>query len=164
MFHWHIVDSQSFPLQVPGFMELAEKGAYDADSVYTPEDVQSIIDYAGEVCAFVGQAALYSSFSCSVASMFLLRLTFPVTPAWSHLPIPNTSPASPNVLGNTMPPSHHLVSCVLPLSRQSRSLLRSYAPPQRCSLEATSALAATRSTCVAMKTTRRQRSSSKRRA
>ena len=81
MFHWHIVDSQSFPLQVPGFMELAEKGAYDADSVYTPEDVQSIIDYAGEVCAFVGQAALYSSFSCSVALMFLLRLTFPVTPA-----------------------------------------------------------------------------------
>ncbi|KZV60324.1 glycoside hydrolase family 20 protein [Peniophora sp. CONT] len=48
MFHWHIVDSQSFPLQIPGFMQLAEKGAYDADSVYTPEDVQTIIDYAGE--------------------------------------------------------------------------------------------------------------------
>ncbi|KAG7088854.1 hypothetical protein E1B28_012808 [Marasmius oreades] len=45
-FHWHVVDSQSFPLQVPGFMELSEKGAYSPSSVYTPEVVKDIVAYA----------------------------------------------------------------------------------------------------------------------
>ncbi|KAF8262392.1 glycoside hydrolase family 20 protein [Lactarius quietus] len=47
-FHWHVVDSQSFPLVVPGFANLAENGAYSASSVYTPEDVADIISYAGQ--------------------------------------------------------------------------------------------------------------------
>lgn len=46
-FHWHIVDSQSFPLEVPGFPELAQKGAYDASSVYSAKDVADIVSYAG---------------------------------------------------------------------------------------------------------------------
>jgi len=46
-FHWHVVDSQSFPLQVPGFTELAAKGAYSTSMVYSPSDVQDIISYAG---------------------------------------------------------------------------------------------------------------------
>ena len=50
-FHWHIVDSQSFPLQVPGFTDLAAKGAYDAPSVYSPSDVAGIVAYAGAVGA-----------------------------------------------------------------------------------------------------------------
>ncbi|KAK1230412.1 Glucosamine-6-phosphate isomerase (Glucosamine-6-phosphate deaminase) (GNPDA) (GlcN6P deaminase) [Marasmius sp. AFHP31] len=45
-FHWHVVDSQSFPLQIPGFLELSEKGAYSPSSVYTQEDVKDIIAYA----------------------------------------------------------------------------------------------------------------------
>ncbi|TDL19713.1 N-acetylhexosaminidase [Rickenella mellea] len=45
-FHWHIVDSQSFPLQVPGFPELSAKGAYASNLVYTPADVQNIVSYA----------------------------------------------------------------------------------------------------------------------
>ncbi|KAJ8081134.1 Glucosamine-6-phosphate isomerase (Glucosamine-6-phosphate deaminase) (GNPDA) (GlcN6P deaminase) [Marasmius tenuissimus] len=45
-FHWHVVDSQSFPLQIPGFLELSEKGAYTPSSVYTQEDVKDIIAYA----------------------------------------------------------------------------------------------------------------------
>ncbi|KAL0064301.1 Glucosamine-6-phosphate isomerase (Glucosamine-6-phosphate deaminase) (GNPDA) (GlcN6P deaminase) [Marasmius tenuissimus] len=45
-FHWHVVDSQSFPLQVPGFMELAEKGAYSSSAVYTQQDVKDIVSYA----------------------------------------------------------------------------------------------------------------------
>ena len=48
-FHWHVTDSQSFPLQVPGFTELAEKGAYDASMVYSPSDIKDIVDYAGAV-------------------------------------------------------------------------------------------------------------------
>ncbi|KDQ16047.1 glycoside hydrolase family 20 protein [Botryobasidium botryosum FD-172 SS1] len=47
-FHWHVVDSQSFPLQIAAFPELSQKGAYSATEVYTPEDVKDIITYAGE--------------------------------------------------------------------------------------------------------------------
>lgn len=49
MFHWHIVDSQSFPLEVAGFPELAQKGAYSSDESYTPADIQDIVSYAGAV-------------------------------------------------------------------------------------------------------------------
>ncbi|KAJ7904845.1 beta-hexosaminidase [Mycena leptocephala] len=46
MFHWHIVDSQSFPLSLPEFPELAQKGAYSASEIYSPADVQEIVSYA----------------------------------------------------------------------------------------------------------------------
>lgn len=45
-FHWHVVDSQSFPLVVPGFTELSAKGAYSSDQVYTTNDVKDIVQYA----------------------------------------------------------------------------------------------------------------------
>ena len=51
MFHWHVVDSQSFPLVVDEFPELAETGAYSADKVYTPDDVQDVVQYANQVGA-----------------------------------------------------------------------------------------------------------------
>ncbi|KAJ3566880.1 hypothetical protein NP233_g6720 [Leucocoprinus birnbaumii] len=44
--HWHVVDSQSFPLVVPGFEELSQKGAYSALEVYTPDNVKDIVAYA----------------------------------------------------------------------------------------------------------------------
>ncbi|EJC98475.1 beta-hexosaminidase [Fomitiporia mediterranea MF3/22] len=44
--YWHVVDSQSFPLEVSPFPELSQKGAYSAERVYTEGDVQDIIDYA----------------------------------------------------------------------------------------------------------------------
>ncbi|KAF8817042.1 N-acetylhexosaminidase [Phlegmacium glaucopus] len=46
-FHWHVVDSQSFPLTIPGFPELSQKGAYSAQEVYSSKDVQDIVTYAG---------------------------------------------------------------------------------------------------------------------
>lgn len=48
-FHWHVVDSQSFPLTIPGFPELSQKGAYSSSEVYSSADVQDIITYAGAV-------------------------------------------------------------------------------------------------------------------
>lgn len=48
-FHWHVVDSQSFPLQVPGFTDLADKGAYSSSMVYSSDDVTNIVNYAGAV-------------------------------------------------------------------------------------------------------------------
>jgi hexosaminidase len=44
--HWHVVDSQSFPLVIPGFTALAAKGAYSSSDVYTPSDVKEIVSYA----------------------------------------------------------------------------------------------------------------------
>lgn len=45
-FHWHVVDSQSFPLIVPGFEQISQKSAYSASMVYTAQDVQDIVSYA----------------------------------------------------------------------------------------------------------------------
>lgn len=47
--YWHIADSQSFPLQVKAFPELAEKGAYSNDEFYSENDVREINQYANEV-------------------------------------------------------------------------------------------------------------------
>lgn len=47
-FHWHVVDSQSFSLVVPEFPEISAKGAYSADEVYNPSDVQDIVTYAAQ--------------------------------------------------------------------------------------------------------------------
>ena len=45
VFHWHIVDTQSFPLHLHDLPELS-RGAYSPDEIYTPEDVQHIVEYA----------------------------------------------------------------------------------------------------------------------
>jgi len=44
--HIHITDSQSWPLVIPALPELAKKGAYRPDLVYTPEDIEHIQRYA----------------------------------------------------------------------------------------------------------------------
>lgn len=48
-FHWHITDSESFPLEVSQFPALAENGAYSLQEVYTESDVQYIVSYAAAV-------------------------------------------------------------------------------------------------------------------
>ncbi|TFK39090.1 N-acetylhexosaminidase [Crucibulum laeve] len=47
MFHWHVTDSQSFPLEIPNFPEISSKGAYSTQQVYSSADVQDIVSYAG---------------------------------------------------------------------------------------------------------------------
>ncbi|TFK70530.1 N-acetylhexosaminidase [Pluteus cervinus] len=44
--HWHVVDSQSFPLVIPGFESISQKGAYNSAAVYTPQNVKDIVSYA----------------------------------------------------------------------------------------------------------------------
>lgn len=45
VFHWHITDSQSFPIELPTVPELAEKGAYGAEMRYAVKDVAEIVEY-----------------------------------------------------------------------------------------------------------------------
>ncbi|VVC99098.1 unnamed protein product [Leptidea sinapis] len=46
VFHWHIVDDQSFPYQSERFPELSGQGAYDQSIVYKKEDIESVVEYA----------------------------------------------------------------------------------------------------------------------
>lgn len=46
VFHWHIVDDQSFPYVSTKFPQMSKKGAFSDKHVYSQEDIKSIIDYA----------------------------------------------------------------------------------------------------------------------
>uniref|UniRef100_A0A8R7TFT7 Beta-hexosaminidase n=1 Tax=Triticum urartu TaxID=4572 RepID=A0A8R7TFT7_TRIUA len=46
VFHWHITDSQSFPIELPSEPMLAEMGAYGEDMRYTVKDVKRIVEFA----------------------------------------------------------------------------------------------------------------------
>ncbi len=48
-FHWHVVDSQSFPLEIAEFPSLSAKGAYSSSSVYSASDIKDIVAYAAAV-------------------------------------------------------------------------------------------------------------------
>lgn len=45
-FHWHVSDSQSFPLKLASAPQLAQHGAYGPGAIYTPEDVRAIVKRA----------------------------------------------------------------------------------------------------------------------
>ncbi|KAL0911443.1 hypothetical protein M5K25_019585 [Dendrobium thyrsiflorum] len=46
VFHWHITDAQSFPIELPSEPELAEKGAYGPEMRYSVEDVRDLVEFA----------------------------------------------------------------------------------------------------------------------
>ena len=41
VFHWHLTDSQSFPLLMPSLPDFVRYGAYKPDQVYMPDQVQT---------------------------------------------------------------------------------------------------------------------------
>ncbi|KAF9097778.1 hypothetical protein BGX29_007933 [Mortierella sp. GBA35] len=48
VFHWHMLDSTSFPYVSKAYPELAAKGAYSPRHVYTAKDIKQIVQYAKE--------------------------------------------------------------------------------------------------------------------
>ncbi|CAG0879764.1 unnamed protein product [Darwinula stevensoni] len=44
--HWHVTDSQSFPLQLPRIPKLSQYGSYSPNMVYSPADVKELVEYA----------------------------------------------------------------------------------------------------------------------
>ncbi|KAL5244270.1 hypothetical protein ACI65C_011680 [Semiaphis heraclei] len=46
VFHWHIVDDNSFPYQSSSFPNLSERGAYGKSAIYTKDDVRHVIQHA----------------------------------------------------------------------------------------------------------------------
>ncbi len=45
-FHWHLTDTQSFPLLLPSEPRLSEYGAYYDGLAYTPADVAELLSHA----------------------------------------------------------------------------------------------------------------------
>lgn len=46
IFHWHIVDSESFPLQLLNHPNITTKGAYSQSEIYTQSQITEFIQYA----------------------------------------------------------------------------------------------------------------------
>lgn len=48
VFHWHVLDQQTYPLVSKAFPDLTAKGAQDPGKIYTPQDVAAIIQHGLE--------------------------------------------------------------------------------------------------------------------
>ena len=48
VFHWHISDTQSFPLILPNLQDFAKFGAYSPEMVYTSENIKELVAYADD--------------------------------------------------------------------------------------------------------------------
>lgn len=48
VFHWHMVDDQSFPLQSSVLPELSKRTAFRPNMIYSKHDIQSLIQYAAD--------------------------------------------------------------------------------------------------------------------
>jgi hexosaminidase len=45
VFHWHITDSHTWPIQISKRPELSKLGAYSSREIYTADHVKEIVEY-----------------------------------------------------------------------------------------------------------------------
>lgn len=48
VFHWHVLDQQTYPLVSMAFPDLTAKGAQNPEKIYTPQDVAAIVQHGAE--------------------------------------------------------------------------------------------------------------------
>ena len=46
VFHWHLTDEESFPMQLKSLPIITQYGAYSSKEVYSKEDISEIVEYA----------------------------------------------------------------------------------------------------------------------
>ncbi|KAL1493804.1 hypothetical protein ABEB36_009492 [Hypothenemus hampei] len=46
VFHWHLSDSQSFPMILPNVPQLAKTGSYSPQETYSSEEVKALVEFA----------------------------------------------------------------------------------------------------------------------
>ena len=105
----HVVDSQSFPLSIPNSPQLAalaQNGAYAPMLIYTPEDIQMVVNYAGVrgidvVMVGIAPRDTYSRTRSWYIDTHAMdrRLTLQVTLILSHYPIRTSWPVTKEHLG-----------------------------------------------------------------
>lgn len=49
VFHWHLVDDDSFPMEFPDYPNLSKNSAFSAKEIYSQQDLKDIVDYAGRL-------------------------------------------------------------------------------------------------------------------
>jgi hexosaminidase len=45
--HWHMIDDESFPVELALHPELAQAGSYGSGKIYTIDDIKGLISLAG---------------------------------------------------------------------------------------------------------------------
>lgn len=48
VFHFHIVDDQSYPYESRLYPQLSEQGSYNREDIYSQEEIKEIIEFARE--------------------------------------------------------------------------------------------------------------------
>ncbi|POY75348.1 putative Beta-N-acetylhexosaminidase [Rhodotorula taiwanensis] len=70
VFHWHVVDSQAWPLESATFPDLARYGAYSQDETYSASDVRHVVRYAASLGISVMLELDMPGHTASIASSF----------------------------------------------------------------------------------------------
>lgn len=97
VFHWHIVDDQSFPYESIAFPEITGNATFRPNMIYTQTDVKSIIQYAADrgIRVIPEFDTPGHSYAWRFVSKFLTRCYDPKT----NKPNGNYGPVNPTKIG-----------------------------------------------------------------